>query len=171
MKNLAIGLLALAFGISGAYAGYESVPSPKAINVHAKVKSGEVSGIVDRTTWIGGVVLEDDTEIALKNAGGYFLSIELKPGVQCNMWFSGAGLVSGRSVTLFAMHGGLINGKVQEEVVVGDDNCLRFEYRNGTFGAQPIQAIIFGNTATLMSVKAKIADDVILKEGDANEAQ
>ena len=170
MKNTAIGLLVLALGASGAHAGYESVSAPKAARVQAKAKSGEAAGIVDRAVWKGGMVLADGREIVLENAGGYFLPIELKPGIQCKMWFSGAGLVPGRSVTLFTMHGGLINGKVQDEIAVGEDACLRFEYRNGTFGAQPIQATIFGNTATLLSVVAKSAETGS-KERGSNEVE
>lgn len=169
MKKMAVGLLALALGIFGVNAGYESVSAPKAARVQAKAKGGEVAGIVDRAVWKGGMVLADGREIVLENAGGYFLPIELKPGIKCKMWFSGAGLVPGRPVTLFTMHGGLINGKVQDEVAVGEDACLRFEYRNGTFGAQPIQATIFGNTATLMTVKAKDAGERTSKKGAANE--
>ena len=170
MKKMAVGLLALALGIFEVNAGYESVSTPKAARVQAKAKSGEVAGIVDRAVWKGGMVLADGSEIVLKNAGGYFLPIELKPGIQCKMWFSGAGLVPGRAVKLFTMHGGLINGKVQDEIAVGEDACLRFEYRNGTFGAQPIQATIFGNTATLLSVVAKNAETGS-KEGGSNEVK
>lgn len=169
MRNMIIGLLALACCVSGAYAGYESVSSPKAMKVQAKASGEEVSGIVDRTTWTGGVVMEDGTEFALQNAGGYFLPIDLEPGVKCQLWFSGAGLVSGRQVALFTMNGGLINGMVMDSVVVGEDLRLQFEYRNGTLGAQPIQATIFGNTDTLLTVKAKESKEITAKEGDANE--
>lgn len=168
MKSMAIGLMVLVLGVSGSYAGYESGSAPKVARTQSKVKSGEVSGIVDRATWKGGVVLADGSEIVLKNAGGYFLPIELRSGVQGKMWFSGAGLLPGRTVVLFTMHGGLINGKVKDEIVVGEDACARFEYQNGTFGAQPIQAAIFGNTATLLTVVAKNAESSS-KEGDANE--
>lgn len=166
MKNMAIGLLALMLGASGANAGYERVSAPKAAMVQAKAKSGEVAGIVDRSDWKGGMALADGREIVLENAGGYFLPIELQPGIQGEMWFSGAGLVAGRPVTLFTLNGGLINGKVKVEVVVGEDNCLRFKYRNGKFGAQPIHATIYGNTTTLLSVMAINAETGSEKGGN-----
>ena len=171
MRNMIIGLLALACGVSGAYAGYESAPSPKAMKVQAKASGEEVSGIVDRTTWIGGVVMEDGTEFSLQNAGGYFLPIDLEPGVKCQLWFSGAGLIPGRPVTLFTRHGGFINEKVLDEVTVGEDNRLVFEYSNGSMGSQPIHATIFGTTATLMSVVAVESANVGAKEGASREVR
>lgn len=169
MKKMAIGLLALAFGMAGAQAGYKSWSLPAEEHGKLTATPNDVSGIVDRAAWQGCVVLADGEEIALQNAGGYFLPIELEAGIQGKIWISGAGLVPGRTVALFTMHGGLINGKVKDEIVVGDDACLRFEYRNGTFGAQPIQATIFGNTAALMTVKAKDEETRTSKKGVAHE--
>ena len=168
MKKMAIGLLALMIGTAGAQAGYKSGSAPVAENGKLKTTTSAGSDIVDRAAWKGGVVLADGSEIAMQNAGGYFLPIELVASVEGKIWVSGAGLVPGRTVVLFTMHGGLINGKVKDEIVVGEDACLRFEYKNGTFGAQPIQATIFGNTATLMTVMAKSVESDAMK-GDAHE--
>ena len=154
MKNVAIGLLALAWGVSGAHAGYESVPAPKAAKDQAKAKGGEVPGIVNRAAWTGGIVLANGKEITLENAGGYFLPIRLESGIKCQMWIAGPGLVPNRSVVLFTMCGGFINGKVNDKVEVGKDGLLRFDYQNGTFGPQPIQATLMGSTATLLTVNA-----------------
>lgn len=117
-------------------------------------KSEHASGIVNRAAWTGGIVLADGKERTLENAGGHFLPIGLKSGIKCRMWVAGPGLVPGRSVVLFTMCGGLINGSVKDEVVVGEDGCLRFDYQNGTFGPQPIQATLMGSTATLLTVNA-----------------
>lgn len=168
MKKITIGLLALVFGMAGAQAGYKSGSLPVKEKGKLTTTPSEGSDIVDRAAWKGGVVLADGSEIALQNAGGYFLPIELVASVEGIIWVSGAGLVPGRTVVLFTMHGGLINGKVKDEIVVGDDACLRFEYKNGTFGAQPIQATIFGNTATLLTVVAKSVESDAMK-GDAHE--
>ena len=168
MKRMIVGLTVLVLGMAGAQAGYKSGSAPVAEKGKLITASSEGSGIVDRAAWKGGVVLTDGEEIALQNAGGYFLPIELEAGVQGKIWVSGAGLVPGRMVELFTMNGGLINGKVKDEIVVGEDACLRFEYRNGTFGAQPINATIFGNTATLLTVMAKSTESDVMK-GDANE--
>jgi len=152
--SLGFALLTLALGASRVFAGYESVSAPKAERIYAAEKKGAVSEIVNRAEWRGGVVLPNGNEILLKNAGGYFLPIDLEPGVKCQMWFSGSGLVPGRQVTLFTMNGGGINGGVQKTIVVEKDARLRFDYQNGTFGAQPIHATIFGNTSSLLSVMA-----------------
>lgn len=170
MKNVAIGLLALAWGVSGAHAGYESVPAPKTAKGQAKAKGGEVSGIVDRAAWTGGIVLADGKEMTMENAGEYFLPIRLESGIKCQMWIAGPGLVPNRSVVLFTMCGGFINGKVNDKVVVGKDGHLRFEYQNGTFGFQPVQATLMGNTATLLTVYAtKNSPDPT--EGKPNETE
>lgn len=162
MKKMAIGLLALVFGMAGAQAGYKSGSAPAKENGKLKTAPNEGSGIVDRAAWHGGVVLADGEEIALQNAGGYFLPIKLEPNSKCRIWLGGPGLISGRQVTLFTRHGGFINGKVLDSVMVGDDGRLWFDFLNGNLGSQPIHATILGVTAPIMSVmpgKAKGDDE------------
>lgn len=169
MKMVAIGLLALVLGMAGAQAGYESGSAPAAEKGKLKTTSSEGSGIVDRAAWKGGVVLADGAAIALQNAGGYFLPIELEPNTKCRVWLAGPGLIPGRKVTLFTRHGGFINGKVLDEVTVEDDGRLWFDFLNGNLGSQPIHATILGVTAPIMSVipgKAKGDDE---KEGGYRE--
>ena len=133
-------------------------------------KSEHASEIVNRAAWTGGIVLADGKEMTLENAGEYFLPIRLESGIKCQMWIAGPGLVPNRSVVLFTMCGGFINGKVNDKVVVGKDGHLRFEYQNGTFGFQPVQATLMGNTATLLTVYAtKNSPDPT--EGKPNETE
>ena len=169
MKKMAIGLLALVLGMAGAQAGYQSGSAPVAEKGTLITTSSGGPSIVDRATWQGGVLLADGEEMALVNKGGIFQSIELAPKIQCAMWFSGAGLVPGREVMLTTMNGGLINGKVMDRVAVSDDARLRFEYGNGARGAQPIQATIFGNMVTLVTVKVAKTSESSTKEGAVNE--
>ena len=169
MKKMAIGWLALALSVAGVYACYESGSAPETVKSQGKAKNREGSGIIDRAVWKGGVVMPDGAEMVLINKGGIFQSIELTPKIQCAMWVSGAGLVPGREVTLTTMNGGLINGKVMDRVAVGDDAFLRFEYSNGARGAQPIQATIFGDMATLVTVKVAEMSESATKEGAVNE--
>lgn len=166
-----MGLLLLALGAGEVCAGYESVPAPKDVRKPNGQGSLVASSLVDRKAWVGGVVLADGREMVLENGGGYFLSIDLEPGAKCQMWFSGSGLVPGRPVTLLCLHGGAINGKIQDTVAVGEGGILRFEYANGTFGAQPIQASIFGNAETLLTVKAKTAEKSMSEDEGDHEAQ
>ena len=164
-----MGVLVLMLGTAGVNAGYENVSASTAARVQNRSRGGEASTIVDRSAWKGRLVMEDGKKIQLKNAGGYFLSVELEPKKGCEMWVSGAGLVPGRQVTLYTMNGGLINGAVRDSIAVDEDGYLRFRYTNGTFGAQPIQAVIFGNSATLITVMAKEVKEMDAKEGPANE--
>lgn len=154
MKQVAVGLVWLALGVAWANAGYESISPPGERGRQRMTTSETASGIVNRAAWTGGIVLADGTEIKLENAGGHFLPVRLESGIQCRMWVAGPGLVPGRSVVLFTRCGGFINGSVKDAVTVGADGCLRFNYQNGVFGSQPIQAALMGNTATLLTVNA-----------------
>ena len=170
MKQVAVGLVWLALGSVWANAGYESISPPEARGRQHMAKSEHASEIVNRAAWTGGNVLGDGKEMKMENAGGHFLPIRLEAGIKCRMWVEGPGLVPGRSVVLFTMCGGFINGSVKDEVTVGEDGCLRFDYQNGTFGSQPIQATLMGNTATLLTVNAtKNSPDPM--EGEPNETE
>jgi hypothetical protein len=165
MKKVVMGLLALMIGAGGAWAGYQSAAAPVEENAERQSTSGEGSGMVERAQWQGGVRLADGSEMVLINKGGLFQSIELAPKIHCSMWFSGAGLAPGREVLLSTMNGGRINGQVIDRVVVGEDGYLRFEYDNGVRGVQPIQATIFGQMATLVSVKVAEGIESAQEEG------
>ena len=154
MRRIAMVVAGLVLNAIWVYAGYESIPPPEVRGRQNVVKGERASVQVRRAGWGGGVVFADGTERGLENAGGHFLPITLEAGIQCRMWMAGPGLIPGRRVLLFTQCGGLINGRVMDDVAVGEDGFLRFDYQNGQLGSQPIQATLLGNTATLLLVNA-----------------
>ena len=110
--------------------------------------------VVDRAAWTGTATFPDGTTTALQNSNGHFLPLRMAPGASCTIAVSGPGLLPGRTVILSCSCGGLVEGAVSAEVAVDASGVLRFAYRSGTFGSQPIEATLMGQRRPLLTVHA-----------------
>ena len=155
-----MGLVVLA-GV--AHAGYETLPESRGRETAAKAAAK--ASVVDRTRWTGSMELADGSERALQNVSGRFLPIQLEAGETCAFAISGPGLLPGRTVVLSCSCGGFVEGALTAEVPVSADGVLRFSFRNGTFGAQPIEATLLGQRQTLLLVHA-VTPVSFLRTGD-----
>ena len=155
-----MGLVVLA-GV--AHAGYETLPESRGQDSAAKAAAK--ASVVDRTRWTGSMELADASERVLQNVFGRFLPIQLEAGETCAFAISGPGLLPGRTVVLSCSCGGFVEGALTAEVPVSADGVLRFSFRNGTFGAQPIEATLLGQRQTLLLVHA-VTPVSFLRTGD-----
>ena len=164
-KIFSIGLAAGLGMAAVAHAGYEAVAPSSAQRGGTAVREPGVPAVTDRAAWRGSVELPGGVEKGLVNAGGRFQPLELEAGAECNFAVSGPGLVPGRTVVLSCSCGGLVEGGVVAETAVPDDGVLRFAFKNGTFGAQPVELSLLGERRTLLLVHAVPAPPT--RDGDS----
>ncbi|MBP5787957.1 MAG: hypothetical protein J6Y19_09115, partial [Kiritimatiellae bacterium] len=153
-KILSIGLAAGLGMAAVAHAGYEAVAPASGQRGGTADREPGVPSVTDRAAWQGSVELSGGVERGLVNAGGHFQPLQLEAGVECKFAVSGPGLVPGRTVVLSCSCGGLVEGGVVAETAVSDDGVLRFAFKNGTFGAQPVELSLLGDRRTLLLVHA-----------------
>ncbi len=153
-SKLAIWMGVLALATAAARAGYESIPAPTSRRAATPETRGGIPAVVDRAAWTGTATFPDGTSMALQNSNGHFLPLNMAPGASCTMAVSGPGLLPGRTVILSCSCGGLVEGAVSAEVAVDASGVLRFAYRSGTFGSQPIEATLMGQRRPLLTVHA-----------------
>ena len=153
-SKLAIWMGVLALATAAARAGYESIPAPASRRAAAPETRGGIPAVVDRAAWTGTATFPDGTSMALQNSNGHFLPLNMAPGASCTMAVSGPGLLPGRTVILSCSCGGLVEGAVSAEVAVDASGVLRFAYRSGTFGSQPIETTLMGQRRPLLTVHA-----------------
>lgn len=153
-SKLAIWMGVFALATAAARAGYESIPAPASRRAAAPETRGGIPAVVDRAAWTGTATFPDGTTTALQNSNGHFLPLRMAPGASCTMAVSGPGLLPGRTVVLSCSCGGLVEGAVSAEVAVDASGVLRFAYRSGTFGSQPIEATLMGQRRPLLTVHA-----------------
>ena len=169
-SKLAIWMGVLALATAAARAGYESIPAPDARRAAtAPAARGGIPAVVDRAAWTGTATFPDGTTTALQNSNGHFLPLRMAPGASCTMAVSGPGLLPGRTVVLSCSCGGLVEGAVSAEVVVDASGVLRFAYRSGTFGSQPIEATLMGQRRPLLTVHAVPPQHSTAPEAPAKE--
>ena len=123
------------------------------------------NSVLTDSSWSGSVELSDGSERALVNASGRFLPLHLEAGAACKFAISGPGLLPGRTAVLSCSCGGLVEGAVTASVPVPPDGVLRFSFRNGTFGAQPVELALLGECRTLLLVHA-VPPAAPLRDGD-----
>lgn len=165
MKKILLIGLAAGLGMAAvAHAGYEAVAPSSAQRGGTAAREPGVPAVTDRAAWRGSLELPGGVERGLVNAGGHFQPLELEAGAGCKFSVSGPGLVPGRTVVLSCSCGGLVEGGVVAETAVSDDGVLRFAFKNGTFGAQPVELSLLGERRTLLLVHAVPA--VPTRDGD-----
>lgn len=153
-SKLAIWMGVLALATAAARAGYESIPAPVSRRAAAPETRGGIPAVVERAAWTGTATFPDGTSTALQNSNGHFLPLRMAAGTSCILAVSGPGLLPGRTVILSCSCGGLVEGAVSAEVAVDASGVLRFSYRSGTFGSQPIEATLMGQRRPLLTVHA-----------------
>ena len=166
MKKILFIGLAVGLGMAAvAHAGYEAVAPSSAQRGGTAAREPGVFSVTDRAAWRGSVELPGGVERGLVNAGGRFPPLQLEAGAECKFAVSGPGLVPGRTVVLSCSCGGLVEGGVVAETAVPDDGVLRFAFKNGTFGAQPVELSLLGERRTLLLVHAVPAPPT--RDGDS----